>query len=228
MSKIRLHGSSSGYMEIAPPAAGSSATVTLPNSAGEILLSDGSAASLTQIPAANIVGVCTSGLTKTGGFGKILQVVQTVKTDASSFSSNNTNTFVDWTGLSLSITPTSSSSKVLVSFTVSIGPASGGTVHVNLVRDSTNLVVGDSGGGSRLSSTIYHRPASSPYSLNLAPLSYTYLDSPNTTSATTYKLQGTLGDSYNYTYYINRSASDADASYGGRVTSTITAMEVGA
>ena len=69
MSKIRLHGSSSGYMEIAPPAAGSSATVTLPNSAGEILLSDGSAASLTQIPAANIVGVCTSGLTKTGGFG---------------------------------------------------------------------------------------------------------------------------------------------------------------
>ena len=31
---------------------------------------DGSATSLTQIPAANIVGVCTSGLTKTGGFGK--------------------------------------------------------------------------------------------------------------------------------------------------------------
>ena len=50
MSKIRLHGSSSGYMEIAPPAAASSATVTLPNSAGEVLLTDGSAASLTQIP----------------------------------------------------------------------------------------------------------------------------------------------------------------------------------
>ena len=72
MSKIRLLGSSSGYMEIAPPAAGSSATVTLPNSAGEILLSDGSAASLTQIPAANLVGVCTAGLTRTGGFGKFV------------------------------------------------------------------------------------------------------------------------------------------------------------
>ena len=70
MSKIRLHGSSSGYMEIAPPAAGSSETITLPNSAGEILLSDGSAASLTQIPAANIVGVCTAGFERTGGFGK--------------------------------------------------------------------------------------------------------------------------------------------------------------
>ena len=68
MSKIRLHGSSSGYMEIAPPAAGSSATVTLPNSAGEILLSDGSAASLTQIPAANIVGLATAGFNRSGGF----------------------------------------------------------------------------------------------------------------------------------------------------------------
>ena len=164
----------------------------------------------------------------TGGGGGIIQVVQTVKTDASSFSSNNTNTFVDWTGLSLSITPTSTSSKVLVSFTVSIGPAEGGTVHVNLVRNSTNIVVGDSGGGSRLSSTILHRPESSPYSLNIEPLSYTYLDSPNTTSATTYKLQGTLGSAYNYTYYINRSRSDTDNSYGGRVTSTITAMEVSA
>ena len=39
-----------------------------------------SAASLTSIPAANIVGVCTSGLTKTGGFGKLLQVVTATKT----------------------------------------------------------------------------------------------------------------------------------------------------
>ena len=155
-----------------------------------------------------VPGTGSSTLATTATAGKILQVVQTVKTDASSFYSNNTNTFVDWTGLSVSITPTSSSSKVLVMFTVSIGPASGGTVHVRLVRDSTNLVIGDSGGGSRLSSTILHRPASSPYSLNIAPLSYTYLDSPNTTSSTTYKLQGTLGASYQYTYYINRSASE--------------------
>ena len=77
MSKIRLHGSSSGYMEIAPPAAASSATVTLPNSAGEVLLSDGSAASLTQIPAANLVGVCTSGLANaSGAFGSITRTTE--------------------------------------------------------------------------------------------------------------------------------------------------------
>ena len=86
MSKIRLHGSSSGYTDIAPPAAGSSATVTLPNSAGEILLSDGSAASLTQIPAASLVGVCTSGLTRTGGFGKFASyaVIADVKSEDTS------------------------------------------------------------------------------------------------------------------------------------------------
>ena len=95
MSKIRLHGSSSGYMEIAPPAAGSSATVTLPNSAGEILLSDGSAASLTQIPAANLVGVCTSGLTRTGGFGKFVSYA--VLTDVkSSNADGGTLTTGDW------------------------------------------------------------------------------------------------------------------------------------
>ena len=181
----------------------------------------------TDMIAANAVKLAKLGETS-GKNGPILQVVQTVKTSASSFSSNYTNTFVDWTGLSLSITPSSSTNKVLVSFTVSIGPASGGTVHVNLVRNSTPIVVGDSGGGSRLSSTILHRPSSSPYSLNIAPLSYTYLDSPNTDQATTYKLQGTLGSAYSYTYYINRSSSDSDNSFGGRVTSTITAMEVAA
>ena len=114
MSKIRLHGSSSGYMEIAPPAAGSSATVTLPNSAGEILLSDGSAASLTQIPAANIVGVCTSGLTKTGGFGKFLQVVQ----DTSHTRLDTTSTTYVASSHSITITPTAASSKILVNFTL--------------------------------------------------------------------------------------------------------------
>ena len=99
MSKIRLQGSSSGYTEIAPVAASGNNTITLPNE-GTLISHDGngavgvtsitvgtgvtigdgrvtcttihgSAASLTQIPAANIVGVCTSGLTKTGGFSAV-------------------------------------------------------------------------------------------------------------------------------------------------------------
>ena len=94
MSKIRLHGSSSGYTEIAPVAASGNNTVTLPND-GTIISKDANGAvgvtsitvgtgvtigdgkitcdgsALTSINAANLVGVCTSGLTKTGGFSPI-------------------------------------------------------------------------------------------------------------------------------------------------------------
>ena len=78
------------------------------------------AANLTNIPAANIVGVCTSGLTKTGGFGiggKVLQVVQTTKTDTQSIQSQ---TFTDVSGMSVSITPSATSSKIFVQFSVSL------------------------------------------------------------------------------------------------------------
>ena len=104
MSKIRLHGSSSGYTEIAPVAASGNNTLTLPND-GTIISKDsngavgvtsitvgtgvtigdgrvtcstlhGSAANCTQIPAANIVGVCTAGFERTGGFGGITMADQ--------------------------------------------------------------------------------------------------------------------------------------------------------
>ncbi len=112
MSKIRLHGTSSGYTEIAPVAASGNNTLTLPND-GTIISKDsngavgvtsitvgtgvtigdgritcttlhGSAANCTQIPAANIVGLCTSGLTKTGGFGRTLTYGSWVSVSGSS------------------------------------------------------------------------------------------------------------------------------------------------
>ena len=203
---------------------GSGGVAILGDTTGEIALQNNGS----TIATVSSTGLAmASGKTLTGDAiskGKILQVVQTVKTDTSSIVSASTNTFVDLPGMSVVITPSSASSKILVLFTVSIG-SSNGTVHINLVRDATNIAVGGSS-GSRLSSTIAYRPASSPYALETAPLSYTFLDSPNSTSATTYKLQGTLGSSYNNTYYVNRSATDSDFDFGSRVTSTITVMEV--
>ena len=158
------------------------------------------------------------------GKTSILQVVSTTKTDTSSFTSNTTNTFVDLSGLSVSITPTAASSKILIQFDVSVAVGTG-TVHVRLVRGSTPIAVGDSA-SNRLQSTVARRSQSSVYALESTPMSMSFLDSPNTTSATTYKLQGTAGSSYNTTYYVNRSSSDNDADYGARVASTITVMEV--
>ena len=135
MSKIRLHGSSSGYTEIAPVAASSNNTITLPDS-GTIISKDANgavgvtsitvgtgvtigdgrvtcstlhgsasgltgalpalnAASLTSIPAANIVGVCTSGLTKTGGFGNLVHI-STTTISSSVASVTITNSFSDY------------------------------------------------------------------------------------------------------------------------------------
>ena len=222
MSKIRLHGSSSGYMEIAPPAAGSSATVTLPNSAGEILLSDGSAASLTQIPAANIVGVCTAGLGNASGAfsqGKILQVGQALKTDA--FSTTSTS-YVDITGLSVDITPSSSSNKVLVDFVIACGNNTGTQNRFDLVRqvggsDTTiNPATMDS-------ATAMFFVSENTTGFMRAQVTYRFLDSPNTTSQVNYRLRTKIYSS-SYTQYVNRANYSTDTTG----SSVITVMEVAA
>lgn len=145
--------------------------------------------------------------------GSVLQVVSTTKTDTFSMSGG---TFTDITGLSATITPTSSSSKIMVWVTSfqSNSSASGLTTY-NLVRNSTNIC----------------QPATSPsfagtavcytsFADNVFPFSFTFLDSPATTSATTYKVQM---KSNTGTVYINRRDS-ADTA----VTSTITVMEIAA
>ena len=162
----------------------------------------------------------------TNGGGGIIQVQSTTKTDTDSFASDTTDTFVDLSGLSVSITPKFSTSKILVMFTVS-AHVSTGTRHIRLMRDSTPIAVADADGNS-VSSTISRRTQTNVYNLECTPMSYTFLDSPSTTSATTYKLQGTAGSSYNATFYINRASSTTDANYNARVTSTITVMEVSA
>jgi hypothetical protein len=53
------------------------------------------------------------------------------------------------------------------------------------------------------------------------------LDSPSTTSATTYKIQINNSNS-SADCYINRTQGDTDAVYGGRSASSITLMEIGA
>src|SRR6056300_1979365 len=96
---LRLNGSSSGYVELDVPAAAGSHTLTLPDgggSSGQYLQTNGSG------------GLSWAGVTT----GKILQVVTTDYTGQ--FSTSLTNIFQQITGLNLSITLASSSSKVLI------------------------------------------------------------------------------------------------------------------
>ena len=206
---------------------GSGGVAILGDTSGEIALQNNGS----TIATVSSTGIAmASGKTLTGDAvsnGKILQVVQTVKTDTASITSSSTNTFVDLTGLTVAITPSSASSKVLVTVSASVTQSTG-MLHMMLVRDTTNIVVGDTA-GSRICSTMSSRFDSAPYNYNNnITATYSFLDSPNTTSATTYKLQGTLGSTYSGTIFVNRVPATGDLGYAARTTSTITVMEVAA
>jgi len=159
------------------------------------------------------------------GGGKVLQVVQAVKTDTFSYAGT---TFADVTGLSVSITPSATSSKILIFSTIN-GAANLRYSGIRLVRDSTDIFLGDAA-GSRTRVTIpidsnSDEPSNSYVSRNMG---FNYLDSPSTTSATTYKIQVAIAYSASYTTYINTNASDDDANFTLRSASNIIAMEIGA
>lgn len=154
------------------------------------------------------------------GFGKILQVVSTAKTDTFSSASSS---LVDVTGLSVAITPASASNKVLVTLHLNVGTDLTGTAMFALFRDATQIALGDAA-GSRVRRTFLRYQTSA--TIIGGTLSMTFLDSPATTSATTYKIQANNTDSM--TFYINRSHTDTDSANNARGISTITVMEVSA
>ena len=156
------------------------------------------------------------GLNVTGG---VLQVVQTVKTDTFTTTSSS---FVDITGMSVTITPSSTSSKILVTGMLNGSQDVGANrTYVKLLRGSTAICIGDAA-GSRIRGLGGF--SSNDSTLASSPLSFSFLDSPATTSATTYKLQiaSTAGSG---TCFVNRTDTDLDDGQI-RMASTITVMEI--
>ena len=156
--KIDTTGGGTGVFTIATPNSNTDRTITLPDEAGTVLTS----ASNTNFPA-----------------GSVLQVVNaTYSTTVSTTSSTLTST-----GLTATITPTSASSKVLVSVCLNgVTKNSGsGTTNMNtdVQRDSTSIIAFES--QALLTSVATE--------LGIGTIGTTYLDSPNTTSATTYTVR---------------------------------------
>ena len=155
---------------------------------------------------------------KATGFGKIAQVLSTTKTDTTSVSQSGS--FADITGMSVSITPSATSSKILVICSANVATNTGYNLHLRLVRDSTAICIGDAAGSrSRVSMGI--RPAST---YDRIERSMNFLDSPSSTSAIAYKLQWRQVD--DATAYLNRTHNDSDDEHRPRLASTITVMEV--
>lgn len=161
-------------------------------------------------------GVSASGF----GGGKVLQVVTVDKSDT--YSLGTTGTWTDITGLSVAITPSSTSNKILVGINLSIGYSVASTNMFRITRDGTAISVGDSD-GSRRQATVGWYPGVNSTAVH-GNLSYNYLDSPSTTSSVTYKVQANIE---NATFYLNRSGRDSNsASQDGRRTSNIVLMEI--
>ena len=154
----------------------------------------------------------------TGGGGGVIQVLSTTKTDFASQSLTGSGNFFDITGMTVSITPKFSTSKIFVMATVAVACNNANRNNfIQLRRDSTDIAKGTEGGS--VNASFYHKTRDnfSPANINIQ-----HLDSPATTSAVTYKVRWS-GEN-NTTYYLNRNASNTNEG----MVSTITVMEVSA
>ena len=138
----------------------------------------------------------------TGGAGGVVQVQSTTKTDT--FQKASGDTFQDVTGLSVSITPKFSTSKILVSVGVQIySTNSSYHAYVGIVKNDS----GDFSGSGHPAGVLHH---TSCLWENSGPgqagnVSFQYLDSPNTTSQVKYSIY-IKSDNTSNTVYINGSS----------------------
>lgn len=191
---IVLQGSTSGSVTLQEPAIAGTTVLTLPAVSGTVLTTGSSGQS---IPKAALPT------------GSVLQVVNVTYSNAASRTSN---VYAD-TGLSASITPTSATSKILVmvSHNGCRKDSNNTNLQVILLRGSTQISGIDGAGGFTNSSATN----------DFGGISISYLDSPATTSSTTYKTQF-RSEANNATVYVN------NVNGSGSTNSTMTLMEIAA
>tara|TARA_R100001086_G_C11751705_1_gene235551 strand:+ start:193 stop:717 length:525 start_codon:yes stop_codon:yes gene_type:complete len=163
--------------------------------------------------------------------GKVLQVVRGGL--ATKFASSATATYVDITGLTASITPTSADSKVLVHVTIWTGGANDAYPMYRLLRGSTEIGSGTSNSGSNNVNVLaggFFGAGGSHIQYTQKCLNRHFLDSPSSASEVTYKIQGknayTAGSAG--VVYVNRAENDGDNLFAGCTHSELVLMEVAA
>jgi|TARA_B100000282_G_C31644817_1_gene450230 hypothetical protein len=181
---------------------------------------------MSQLKVNSIIPV---GGVPSGGGGGIIQVKQTIKTDTFSSTSSGTH---DITGLSVSITPKLSTSKILVLCDLCghVHNGMGGAFQMKRTISSTSTTIGlaDAAGSrsrSSFSGTLYTGDGGGANFIILNA-NARILDSPNTTSAITYQAQ--MVQISTALYVVNRSEFDTDNNDYTRAVSNITVMEVSA
>ena len=152
--------------------------------------------------------------------GKILQVKQKVITEVISYAGSS-GTWAALTGFNESITPSSSSNKILVMLSVNFTNSNVAEHMAVRVKRGTTILGGHTNYGSRSIGFTAHQISDTTNNAEYS--GGTFLDSPATTSATTYTVEGYAGSS---TLYLNKANVDTDNSHSVRGISTLTLMEV--
>jgi len=161
-------------------------------------------------------GLTFNNSTTQASAGKVLQVVQTTKTDTFSTTSD---IYVDITGMSVSITPKFATSTILVMVSMTVGVASANFSPVSLLRNST--LIAQPSNSATFKATMNSYPGDTG-GLSQSAYVINWIDSPATTSATTYKLQiYTTGGGATW-------VNARPAAQNGTTVSTITVMEIAA
>jgi len=153
--------------------------------------------------------------------GAVLQVVQAFKSDT--FSTTSTS-FTDITGLSVSITPTSATSKILVKLVLSISGTNTSGSTYRITRGGSAIGIADAASSRNRGSgaELYNPRTDTNYNYGAE-----YLDSPSSTSSLTYAAQAIVGSGTG-TIYVNRTSGDVDSGSYVRGVSSITVMEIAA
>lgn len=206
MSQVKISGNASGtgILTVAAPNTNSNYTLTLPANTGTILT------------------------TASSGLGKVLQVVTTDFPTVVS-QAGTAGTWFDISGFSASITPSSASSRILV--LISIGRvAETAGVHTSafrVLRGATPVGVGSGMTGSQVAASFTMTIWASD-SQQGGGTANSFVDSPNTTSSTTYQVQWMVQGTR--TWVLNRTQNNVNTndSYGAYTLSTITLMEIAA
>ena len=212
MSSIKLTADSGGgTFEIkAPSSSGNTRVLTLPDTGNATVL------------------------TTDTSVGKILQVLSSSKSDAQTINVNSTaaqdiiGTDQNGSGsvFCVKITPSSASNKILFTACLTLGMGGGASyVQAFMKRDSTTLLPSTHVTGNIVNATFGRSGTGSSYYIE--NVGFTLLDSPNSTSEITYKVQLGKGDG-SYITYINRPATLDNQPYNTCGSSTLTVMEVAA
>ena len=162
-----------------------------------------------------------SGVSPGTGMGKVLQVVQAVKTDRQDTTSTS---YADVSGLSISITPSSTSSKVLVILDINnISNSAASVVRFKILRDSTVVTKNTDGGGADTQNAFATGGGggTSVSARKISSCNLHFIDSPSSTSSLTYKVQMNASSASSTSSINNWQTNDDMGS-----VSAITLMEI--